>query len=200
MFALLSLFFLKQESGTFSRTIMLNELSFLLAGLKIYSHYTRVSGGNEWKLMAITLSNNTTQSTVYSYEWFIFYISSSFAFLAPSQISLPQVFLLWPLTIFQCFRPVEAPHPQLHLPEMVSTICLTLAHPLDCNLNVISSERPSLTDHSKLFCTLFSVMVLYSLLSRSYHKLCIRFFLFFTTLSLVPTPVPTHSRYSVPVY
>lgn len=44
--------------------------------------------------MAITLRNNTTKSTIYSYEWFITCISPLSAFLTPSQDSFPQVFVL----------------------------------------------------------------------------------------------------------
>lgn len=105
-----------------------------------------------------------------------FIISSFFALLPPSQNRLPQVFLFQPLTIFQCFRPLGPSHPQLHLPEFFPPISLTLAHPSDRNSNVSSWERTSLTDHLKLLCTSFSVMALYSLLSRPSHKLCVRFF------------------------
>lgn len=84
----------------------------------------------------------------YSYEWFIIYISPLSAWLAPSQASFPQVFLLQPLkpfSVLQAFR--TSTYPQLHLPENIFSY-LTLVHPSDHNLNVSSSARPSLTDHS----------------------------------------------------
>lgn len=115
--------------------------------------------------MAITLRNNMTKSTIYSYKWFIIYSSPLSAFLAPSQDSFPQVFLLQPLTIFQFFRPSGPPHIHSFIClKIFSAIYLTLACPSDHNLNVGSSERPILTDHSKLFCISFSLMVLQSLL------------------------------------
>lgn len=132
----------------------------------------------------------------YSYEWFIIYTSPLSACLAPSQASFPSG-LFAPATyrfsVFQEFR--TSTYPQLHLPENIFGY-LTLAHPSDHNLNVRSSERPSLTDHSKLFCTLFSLIVFHSPFPEPVI-MYIRIFLFFTTLSLVPIPVPIHCRYRV---
>lgn len=112
-------------------------------------------------MTAITLRKNMTKSTIRmnGLSFILLHYLPVSPHLKPVS---PQAFLLQPLTVFSVFQAFRtSTYPQLRLPENIFGY-LTLAHPSDHNLNVRSSERPSLTDHSKLCCTLFSLIVLHS--------------------------------------
>lgn len=137
VFGLLSLFCLKQDSGMLSRTIMPNE-SFLFASLKIYSHHTRPYGWNEWKLWWLAAWVITQRKPLFIHMSGLSFIFLHYLPLQPHLKTISLWSLFQPL-IFQFFRLLGPPHPQLPLPESFFSY-LTLAHPSDQSCNVTSSE------------------------------------------------------------